>query len=203
MKSIGMRGQGHNYLENNNHIWIGADGPNTFTFVNGAPVPIIIVVWYAAMSDNQASFMNARIASVTYSLPQKGDAVVVSLGNDVPGGWAALYNHQTRLTEFGQIDNTFGEFSTGDYATTDVSRLVNMAGNSMTIRVGGPGGCLADMNTCAYACDKGYNSCGANGTYSLLNCGGVNGVSGNDPHGNPTGGCQGWSNGGHVEVVLS
>ncbi|KAK0702562.1 hypothetical protein B0T21DRAFT_405649 [Apiosordaria backusii] len=213
MASIGMFDQGRNAIHNNGKIWIGADGPNTFTFINGAGVPIILVMWYALLNDNTASFMNVRRPEISYSLPETGSAVEISAANGVPGGWSLLYNHSTTLSEYGQIANTFGEFSTGIYATIDVSRLVNMAGNSVMVRVfkGEPAldttlqpVCVSDMRTCAYVCtSKSVRSCGATGTYQLINCGGQNAVAGIDDHGNPTGGCQGWANGGHIEVIFT
>ncbi|KAK3320372.1 hypothetical protein B0T19DRAFT_468689 [Cercophora scortea] len=201
MSAIGMLGQGENALEDNGQIWIGSDGPNIFTFINAASVPITLILWYTALSDDQASFMNARMPKISYSLPVAGSAVQLSIANDVPGGWAAIYNRQTTLTQYGQVSNTFGEFSTGPYATIDVSRLVNMSGDPMTVRVSS--GCVADMRSCVYMCDRADNSCGAAGTYSLANCGGHNAVQSIGADGNPTGGCQGWSYGGHVEVVMT
>ncbi|KAK3689668.1 hypothetical protein B0T22DRAFT_176686 [Podospora appendiculata] len=201
MSTIGMLGQGENAVEDNGQIWIGSDGPNIFTFINAANVPITLILWHTAMTDDQASFMNARMPKISYSLPTTGSAVQLSIANGVPGGWAAIYNRQTTLTQYGQVSNTFGEFSTGPYATIDVSRLVNMSGNPMTVRVSS--GCVADMRSCVYMCDRTDNSCGAAGTYSLANCGGHNAVHSIGEDGNPTGGCQGWSYGGHVEVVMT
>jgi len=202
MASIGMLAQGENAQSGNNRdIWIGMDGPNVLTFISGATVPIILVLWYRAAHDDQASFMNARSPRITYSLPTRGNAIAISMDNGVPGAWAALYNRSTSLTQYGQIDNTFGEFSTGTFATIDVSRLVNMSGNPMTIKVSS--GCVSDMEKCVYACDKGIVSCGDPGTYALLQCEGKNAVKSVDADGNPTGGCQGWSNGGHVDIVMT
>ncbi|KAK3321909.1 hypothetical protein B0H66DRAFT_581349 [Apodospora peruviana] len=208
MAEIGMLGQGNNSLEDNGLIWIGADGPNTFTFVNAADVPLILILWYAPQNDDQASFMNARVPAISYSLPNTGSAVELSVANGLSGAWSTIYDRSTALTAFGQVDNTFGEFSSGVYATVDVSRLVNMSGDPMTIMVsgesGGSGGCVSDMSTCVYTCDAGTgNSCGTERTYSLLNCGGPNAVKSMDSDGNPTGGCQGWSFGGHIDIVLT
>ncbi len=214
MASIGMFAQGRNDLAENGRLWIGSDGANTFIFINAAPsnIPITLIVWYKPPDDDQASFMNARQPQISYSLPEKGSAVEISTSNGVPGGWAALYNRSTTLTAYGQIDNTFGEFNSGRWATTDVSRLVNMSGNPMTVRVfsrerrgeGLEPLCVSDLQTCAYACNDGaVNSCGEAGTYKLVNCDGPNAEQSADPDGNPTGGCQGWSYGGHLEVILS
>ncbi|KAK3939967.1 hypothetical protein QBC46DRAFT_364395 [Diplogelasinospora grovesii] len=200
MASIGFAGLGRNSLTNNGLIWIGTDGPNVFTFINGAGYPIILIMWYAAPLDYQASFMNIRIPQISYSLPQTGDAVAISMVNDIAGAWAALEDYRTPLSSFGQIYNTFGEFSTGASATTDVSRLVNMGGSQMTIKT--PAGCLSNLNTCAYECITG-NSCGKTGTYQLVNCEGPGAEVGRDKDGNPTGGCQGWNYGGKIDVVFS
>lgn len=211
MASIGMFSQGRNDVANNGNVWIGSDGPNTFTFTNAAGVPIVLIVWYQPPGDGQASFMNVRQPQVSYSLPASGSAVQISAANGVAGAWAALYNHATRLSPYGQISNTFGEFDTGAWATADVSRLVNMAGNAMRIGVfhsaaasSSDALCVSDLHTCAYTCKSGgASSCGASGTYELINCSGPHTGVGTDGAGNPTGGCQGWSNGGHLNVVMS
>jgi len=203
MASIGIRAQGENAVElgsNGTGIWIGLDGPNTFTFINAFDVPMILIMWYRGPGDDQASFVNVRAPTISYSLPTQYSAVRVSLANGVPGGWSILYNHTTPLTRYGQVDNTFGEFSTGEWATIDVSRLVKMSGNSMIVSV--TSGCVANMDQCAYACDTDTDSCGAAGTYNLLGCEGTNAVEAIDSDGNPTGGCQGWSNGGEIDILM-
>lgn len=112
--------------------------------------------------------MNPSAPKISYSLPEEGGAVEISLANEVPGGWSVLYNRSTTLTQFGQIANTIGEFSTGTFANINVSRLVNMSGNPMTVKV--PGGCMADMERCVYARNTGTDSCGDARTYNLLGC---------------------------------
>lgn len=45
MARVGMAGMGDNVLEDNRHIWIGDDGPNTFQFTNKAsegPITLIL-----------------------------------------------------------------------------------------------------------------------------------------------------------------
>ncbi|KAK3490122.1 hypothetical protein B0T13DRAFT_440392 [Neurospora crassa] len=207
LSTIGIISQGQNALSaasGTAGIYLGINGPNTFSFINGASVPLILVVWYNPVEDAQSSFMDARTPKITYSLPAQGNAVVVSMDNEVPGGWSTLYNYTTTLTEYGQVNNTFGEFNTGSFATTDVSRLVNMQGHPMTVVVRGSG-CRSDMQTCVYTCSEpGAVTCGRQRSYILENCQGQPGaVVSNDANGNPTGGCQGWSNGGHVDVIFT
>jgi hypothetical protein len=212
MASIGMVAQGRNDVAENGGIWLGADGPNTFIFISAAGVPVTVIVWDKAPGDDGASFMNARQPQISYSLPFAGSAVEISVANGVSGGFSGLYNRSTELTPYGQISNTLGEFSTGRWATVDVSRLVNTSGNPMTVEVFGAGAgneggsepaCVTDLHTCAYTCNLAQvASCGEAGTYNLVNCDGPNAEQSADADGNPTGGCHGWSNGGRLVVVL-
>lgn len=50
MVSIGMYAQGENAMASDyeNGIWIGTDGPNTFTFVNATHVPMTLIMWHRA-----------------------------------------------------------------------------------------------------------------------------------------------------------
>ncbi|KAB5576593.1 hypothetical protein GE09DRAFT_1170177 [Coniochaeta sp. 2T2.1] len=190
MSQIGMAGQGTNARSNNGNIWIGSDGPNKFVYTNRANTPIILIVWDNPPNDYQSSFMNVRKSKISYSLAA-GASVTVSMANGVSGGWSALYNHKTTLSQYGQIYNTWGEFTTGNYATVDISREVNMGGNTMDAKVSTS--CTTNMNTCAFVCKSG-NTCGTSGSYDLINCSGKNAAYGLY-NGNPSGGCQGWSNG--------
>jgi hypothetical protein len=152
-------------------------------------------------NDYQSSFMNVRLPQISYSLGDL-ETVTISAANDISGGWAGLYNEITTLSQYGQIYNTWGEFTTGSYATVDVTREVNMAGNGMSINL--DSGCISNLDTCSFQCVSG-NTCGDSGTYSLVNCapasqpGATYGVDGK---GNPSGGCQGFSNGGHMDVTF-
>lgn len=200
MSSIGMVSQGANAVSNNGGIWIGSDGANTFTFTNEATNPsdvsVILVLWNADGYDG--SFVNAYTPAITYSLPNIGDSVTISVANSISGAWAALNNHATTLNEYGQIFNTWGEFTSGDYATVDVSMEVNTAGNSMSITVD-ENGCVSDMTTCVFQCTAGTSvqSCGDSGTYELTNCavGSQPGATYGVYDGNPSGGCQGLGKG--------
>jgi hypothetical protein len=195
MTNIGMAGQGDNVNGNNNHIWIGNDGPNTFTFSNRASDDVILILWDNPEKDYQSSFMNVRRPKVSWSLPA-GQSVTVSIANGVSGGFSPLYQHKTTLSQYGQVFNTWGEFTSGSSATIDVSREINMNGNNVSIRVST--GCVSDMNTCSFQCKSG-DRCWESGSYNLVNCNGPNAASG-WWDGNPSGGCQGWSNGGHIDI---
>lgn len=200
MSSIGMAGQGANENVSNGHIWIGDDGPNTFTFTNQAKVPLVLVLWDFLPNGYQAAFMNVRRPKVSYSLHNR-DEVTVSVANGVSGGWSTLVNSETRLTQHGLIDNTWGEFTTGEHATVDISREVNMSGTGIAVRTSGD--CTSDMDTCVFVCRSG-TTCGESGTYELLNCqpGSQPGAAYGTFANAASGGCQGWSNGGRLQVTL-
>lgn len=198
MSQIGMAGQGTNARTSSGHsIWLGSSGPNLFKFYNKASpaVPIILILWDNPAGDYQSSFMNVRTPKISYSIPA-GGVVTISLTNGVSGGWTALYNHKTTLSQYGQIYNTWGEFTTGNSATVDISREIHMAGNSIDAKV--TTGCTANMNTCAFVCKSG-DTCGTSGSYNLVGCTGKNAAYGTY-NGNPSGGCQGWSNGGQIDA---
>ena len=202
MSDIGMYSQGINDYSDNGLIWIGNEGPNVFSFGNIADLPVNVVVWY--QNDDpinyDASFMNVEQPYITYSLAV-GDIIEVSMANGVSGAFAGIHRGSTTLSEYGQIYQTWGEFTSGDYATIDISREVNMDGNGMEISVSG--GCGLDMSVCAYVCYSGV-TCGGAGTYELLDC-----LPGSQPNaagayidGEWTGGCQGWTNGGVILVAF-
>lgn len=201
MSNIGMNAQGVNSYSNNGNIWIGGDGPNTFTFTANAGVDVTLIFWANPTGDYSSSFMNVRQPQISYSIAD-GQQITVSMANGLSGGWAGLYNGMTVLSQYGQIYNTWGEITTGDSGTVDVSREVNMGGNGMSIKL--DSGCVSDMNTCVFKCNSG-NTCGDSGTYSLMNCaaGSQSGASYGLYAGNPSGGCQGFSNGGHMSVSFT
>ncbi|KAB8301247.1 hypothetical protein EYC80_003134 [Monilinia laxa] len=200
MSAIGIAGMGTNAKASNGGVWIGNQGPNTFAFTNSAAAPVTVIIWTQAAGDYQSSFMNARKPQVSHSL-SAGQTFTISMANGISGGWAGLYNGKTTLSQYGQVYNTWGEFTTGAYATVDVSREVNMGGNGMTIEVGG---CTSNMSKCVFKCKNG-NTCGEAGTYFLSNCaaGSQKGATFGLAYGQPSGGCQGFNNGGKVSVTFS
>lgn len=196
-----MFGQGLNSHSSSAGIWVGSDGPNKFTFQNRAGgEDLIVIIWNFASGDYQSSFMNVRAPKISYTLKAKQN-ITISMANDVSGGWAGLYTGQTTLTPYGQINNVWGEFTTGAWGTVDVSRLVNMAGNDMKIAL--DTGCVSDMDQCVFKCKSG-NTCWESGSYNLVDCapGSQPGATYGVLAGNPEGGCQGFANGGHMNVTF-
>lgn len=224
MSKIGMKGQGVNARKNPGAgIWVGDDGPNNFIFENKSKGKVTVIMWNKGklpngQPDYESHCMNVRAPQVSWSLAQ-GENVTVSLSNDkVSGGFAAIYDQSTKINGYGQLDQTWGEFTTGDFATVDVSRLIRMDGDPMSMRTGV--GCVSNMEKCVFVCKKG-NICGEENTYNLQNCvnpGETDPRVKNQPgatpqeganHGwlrnQPEGGCQGWSKtkGGKGQVVIT
>jgi hypothetical protein len=162
--SLGFKALGLNAAANNGQCWLGSDGPNVNTLVNSASSSIIAVVWGAA-----GSWMTGATPPLITVALAPGQSQAVSCA-DVSGGIAAIYPGTT-LTAYGQVQNTWAEFTWGAYGTFDVSREVYMNGNSMSI-VGSS--CTANMNTCVFTCISG-TTCFEAGTYKLNNCSPANG----------------------------
>jgi len=83
---------------------------------------------------------------------------------------AAVYP-DTVLSPFGQIQNTWVEYTYGSYGTVDVSREITMSGHAVSVSTGT---CTSNMNTCVFVCNSG-NTCGSAGSYTLENCSAANG----------------------------
>jgi hypothetical protein len=170
---------GINSFSDNGGVWIGSGGAYTNNFVNAAGQDLILVVWGA-----DASWVNAHQPLVTLDLPA-GASQIISFASGSIGAWSAIYSDT--ITYYGQIVNTWGEYTMSPMGVVDVSREVNMSGHPMSIV--GPQ-CTTDMNNCVFVCSSG-NSCMTN--YELLNCG-----PGSQPGaqygtygGFPSGGCGG------------
>ncbi|KAK0616782.1 hypothetical protein B0T14DRAFT_604990 [Immersiella caudata] len=190
LSRIGFAGMGSNPTNSDSRIWIGNNGPNIFTFTNRASVDIVLVLWDSS-NGYASSFVTAHAPKLTYSIP-RGSSINVSLANGVTGAYSAIYDRTTVISPNGQVFNTWGEFTTGNHATIDISRLINMGGNSFSARVST--GCVADNSRCAYICKWGKNTCWESGTYDLIGC--IDQKNNNAWYGaNPEGGCAGWDSG--------
>ncbi|KAF2673144.1 hypothetical protein BT63DRAFT_451176 [Microthyrium microscopicum] len=164
LMSVGFANLGQNSQASNGACWLGSGGPNVNTVKNAASESIIVVVWGPA-----GSWMNTagKPPLITVAL-SPGQSQVISCA-DISGGMSAIYGN-TQLVN-GQISNTWVEFTYGAWGTVDVSREVNMSGNSISV-VGSK--CTTDMSTCVFTCKSG-NTCFEAGTYQLNNCGAQNG----------------------------
>lgn len=192
LSTLGFAAVGLNSLTNNNQVWIGTDGQYTNEFTNDSGEDLILVVW-----GPDASWVNAKQPLITYSLPA-GQSCTLSFASGLSGAWSAIYGDTTMVN--GQVSNTWGEFTFGEYGVVDVSREVNMNGHSMSIV--GPQ-CTSNMNTCVFTCPSGQDSCWTQ--YELLNCenGSQAGANYGTYGGMPSGGCGGMGNGAALQTTLS
>lgn len=194
----GIADQGINDIAPNNKIWIGNQGPNIFNFTNYRNEPISIILWESA--NDSSSFVSSHRPLISYSLPNLGDSVLISLANNISGAWSYIERYKTSLTLWGQVSNTWGEFTTGRYATVDVSRLITMSGGCISVQT--PTGCISDMENCSFHCKTG-SSCGLRDSYTLVNCEKPQiGAHSGTFDGQPSGGCGGWDGGGTLNIAL-
>lgn len=165
---MGFKALGTNSNSNNGRCWIGSDGSNVNTVKNGAADPIYVVLW--GMTSYADSFMSSGVAPlITYGLAP-GASFQISCADGMSGGLAAVYP-DTVLSQYGQIKQTWVEFTWGAFGTVDISKEITMSGRPASVV--GPT-CTTDMNTCVFECKSG-DTCADAGTYVLKNCGASNG----------------------------
>lgn len=140
-------------------------GTNTLTFTNNAADELVIVVWDSTVG-YQASFVKSCQAIITESI-QPGETVTYNLDGYTSGAFAPIYS-DTTMSEWGQIMNTWGEFTFGQWGTFDVSREVYATGRNVSMV---SDTCTSDMDNCVFKCnDASAESCGVAGSYALNNC---------------------------------
>jgi len=191
LSKLGVAGTGVNDCEDNGHVWIGKNGQYTNEFINHSGEDIILVIWGA-----EGSWINAQQPVITLSMPP-GHKKTISFADAASGAWAAVYS-DTELIN-GQVANTWGEFTFGEWGVVDVSREVNMEGHHM--RIHGPQ-CVTDMETCVFVCPNGMKSCWLE--YELHNCdaGSQPGAQFGYDYGAPSGGCGGMGSSAHLRTVF-
>ncbi|RDI84966.1 Nucleolar GTP-binding protein 2 [Venturia inaequalis] len=149
---------GTNAAANNGGVWLGKDGDYTNDFINNSTEDIVVAIWGPA-----GSWVNAIKPLITVAVPSKSTKTV-SFANGASGAWAAIYP-DTKLTQYGQIGQTWGEYTfAGQWSTVDVSREVLMTGRGMRIETPK---CVSDMETCVFVCDSGTTCLTG---YTLKNC---------------------------------
>jgi hypothetical protein len=191
LTSKGIKTAGVNAVSNNGGVWIGNDGAYTNKFINDSGEDLILVIW-----GSEGSWVNANTPLITCSL-SPGESTTISFASGSIGAWSAVYQ-DTKLVD-GQICNTWGEFSMGEYGVVDVSREVNMNGHTMEIV--GPK-CTTNMNTCVFVCPSG-DVCTYG--YELENCanGSQPGATYGLDNGCPSGGCGGMGSSASLTTTLS
>jgi len=159
LQGAGFKLLGANSATPNGNAWLGNDGPYTNDFTNNSTDTIILFVW-----SKTESFVSASQPLITVPIAP-GAVQTVSFASGASGGWAPVYP-DTKLSPYGQVDQTWGEYTFADqWSTVDVSREVNMSGKPMKIVTPQ---CVSDMETCVFKCTGGANTCMTG--YTLENC---------------------------------
>ncbi|KAK3063334.1 hypothetical protein LTS18_001236, partial [Coniosporium uncinatum] len=176
---------GVNAAENNGAVWFGNDGQYTMDLENHSGEDIVLVVWGTA-----GSWINAVQPQISTTLPN-GTMTTLSFADGVSGAFSAIYEDTTMVN--GQVSNTWGEFTMGEYGVIDVSREVNMSGHRMQVNLPK---CKTNMDTCVFVCPD-ANTCMTG--YQLQNCdnGSQEGATSGTYAGAPSGGCGGMGSSAH------
>ncbi|KAF1983185.1 hypothetical protein K402DRAFT_338941 [Aulographum hederae CBS 113979] len=171
-------------------VWLGADGPYVNDFENVSGEPLILVIW-----GPQGSWINAVQPHISISMPN-GSSQPVSFADGASGAWSTIYPDTAMVN--GQISETWGEFTFGQWGVVDVSREVNMEGHSMSII--GPK-CTSDMSQCVFRCIEGTTCLTG---YELHNCenGSQDGANYGTYAGAPSGGCGGMGESATIKTLL-
>jgi hypothetical protein len=180
----------------NGALWIGGDSVWKTHFINNASGNLVLFCW--EFNEFQGMVLNVNLPAISVVLKQ-GESVTISFAAGVPAACAPAFS-DTKLAIFGGIDNTWYEATFGASGVFDISRVVNMNGNSVSAR---GSKCLSDMTSCVFKCiDLTVSSCQTG--YDLFGetsagCGG-----GYDPIMQGTGGgCSMGATGETVNVVFT
>ncbi|KAF2141511.1 uncharacterized protein K452DRAFT_327152 [Aplosporella prunicola CBS 121167] len=191
--TLGLISAGINSLDGTDaDVWVGDNGQYTNDFINQGDDDVVVVIWGPA-----ASWVNVDAPLVTATV-KAGSNTTVSFKDGASGAWAVIYK-DTELVN-GQISETWGEYTFGEWGVVDVSREVNMNGHSMAIH--GPK-CISDMDTCVFKCKGDAANCWQE--YELVNCengsqeGATNGLS----YGAPSGGCGGMGSSAALKTYIN
>jgi len=149
-------------------------GDNTMEFLNASSEEMVLVLWDSTVG-YMSSFVKSTQPVITASIAP-GETAIFSLAGYTSGAFAPIFS-DTTMTEWGQIQNTWGEFTFNQaYGVFDVSREVYANGRNVTMQ---GTNCVSDMDTCVFKCnDASASTCGVYGSYSLQNCVGTDAVNG-------------------------
>ena len=161
---------GKNDKSDNGGIWIGGDSKWKAEFTNEHSDDAVLYCWKADGYSGMIIKDNTPDISVGI---QSGQSVEISFAENVPSACAPVFS-DTKLAMFGGVDNTWWEVTFGQYGAFDVSRNVNMKGNTIASK---GSKCTSDMETCVFKCkDSSLASCETG--YDLYNCNAAGGGGG-------------------------
>jgi hypothetical protein len=191
-----IAGPGKNDKSPNGGIWLGhSDWSANFHNAGSEKV------WLACWQDKGFSGMtlNVNLPDILIKIDVGGNQTV-SFAPGASSACAPLYSN-TVLGNFGGVKNTWFEATFGDYGAFDISRNVDMNGNSIEA-VGSK--CTSNMDTCVFKC-KNPNASDCMTGYELFNCDSGNGGGGGyDPIMQGTGGgCAMGASSEKIQVTLS
>jgi hypothetical protein len=161
---------GKNDKSDNGGIWIGGDSKWKAEFTNEHNDDAVLYCWKADGYSGMIIKDNTPDISVGI---KAGQSVEISFAENVPSACAPVFP-DTKLAMFGGVDNTWWEVTFGQYGAFDVSRNVNMKGNTIASK---GSKCVSDMETCVFKCkDSSLASCETG--YDLYNCNAASGGGG-------------------------
>lgn len=118
--------------------------------------------------------LNVNQPAISVGL-KPGEKTEISFAEGVPSACAPAYD-DTKLALFGGLDQTWAEFTFQNQGAFDISRNVNMKGNSITAK---GSKCTSSMTECVFKCkDDSVASCEKGSDYDLFNCSASNGGGG-------------------------
>ncbi|KAG9187572.1 hypothetical protein G6011_05443 [Alternaria panax] len=147
-----------------NGIWIGDDGKWKAEFINDRSNEDMLLSCWQAKGFSGMS-LNVNSPDVLVKVPA-GKSVSLSFQEKMPSACAPLYP-STALAQFGGVNNTWWEVTFGKDGAFDVSRNINMNGDSISSK---GSKCVSDMETCVFKCKNGMDTCEKGTDYDLYNC---------------------------------
>ena len=188
---------GKNDKSNNGNIWIGSDSDWTVEFINNKNEDAVLYCW---ASDGYNGMIVTKFQpAISVGIPT-GKSITLSWAADVPSACAPIYP-STTTAMFGGVNNTWFEATFGKYGAFDISRNVNMNGDSISSK---GSKCVSDMETCVFKCKNGLDTCEAGTDYDLYNCNASGGGGGgyDVKVAGTGGGCSMGESSEHIKVVL-
>ncbi|KAI4686105.1 uncharacterized protein J4E88_003942 [Alternaria novae-zelandiae] len=179
-------------------IWVGGDSKWKAEFINDRSDQDMLLFCWRALGYSGMS-VKANQPDISVKIPA-GKSLELSWKEGVPSACAPVFPGYK--DDGFQINNTWWEVTFGASGAFDVSRNINMNGDSISSK---GSKCVSDMNTCVFKCKNGLDTCEQGSDYDLFNCNSSGGGGGGyDPIMAGTGGgCSMGQNGETVKVVIS